>query len=45
MKWFKLMIVFIKVNNKNGWDDLLESFDLPASTSNGSLALKQTYLR
>jgi len=34
-----------RVNNKNGWDDLLESFDLPASTCNGSLALKQTYLR
>jgi len=34
-----------RVNNKNGWDDLLESFEVPASTANGSLALKQTYLR
>lgn len=34
-----------KVNSKDGWDDLLETFGLPPSTTNGSLSLKQTYLR
>jgi len=34
-----------RVNSKNAWDELLESFDLPTSTCNGSLAIKQTYLR
>eukprot|EP00090_Calanus_glacialis_P019014 TRINITY_DN2933_c0_g1_i1.p1 TRINITY_DN2933_c0_g1~~TRINITY_DN2933_c0_g1_i1.p1 ORF type:complete len:1649 (-),score=541.75 TRINITY_DN2933_c0_g1_i1:463-5409(-) len=34
-----------RVNNRNGWDELLESFDLQPSTVNGSLSLKQTYLR
>ena len=35
----------LQVNSRDGWDDLLETFDLPLSTSNGSLSLKQTYLR
>lgn len=34
-----------KVNSENKWEDLLESFNLSASTCNGSLALKQIYLR
>ena len=35
----------VKVNSNNGWEDLLESFELETGTTNGSLALKQTYLR
>jgi len=34
-----------KVNSRDGWDDLLSAFGLAASTTNGSLSLKQTYLR
>jgi len=34
-----------KVNSENKWEDLLESFNLSPSTCNGSLALKQIYLR
>jgi hypothetical protein len=35
----------LQVNGRDGWDDLLETFGLPASTTNGSLSLKQAYLR
>ena len=40
-----LILVYLQVNSRDGWDDLLETFGLPASTTNGSLSLKQTYLR
>ena len=33
------------MNRNDDWDDLLSSFGIDESTANGSLALKQTYLR
>jgi AT-rich interactive domain-containing protein 2 len=34
-----------KVNRKSAWDELLECFEIPDSTVNGAILLKQTYLR
>jgi len=34
-----------KVNRNDDWDDLLTSFGVDEATANGSLVLKQTYLR
>ena len=34
-----------KVNRKSAWEELLETFEIPDSTVNGAILLKQTYLR
>ncbi|XP_044750018.1 AT-rich interactive domain-containing protein 2 isoform X2 [Coccinella septempunctata] len=36
---------WLKVNSKNAWPDLLQHFNLPSKCVNGSIALKQIYLR
>ncbi|XP_072399216.1 uncharacterized protein Bap170 isoform X6 [Diabrotica undecimpunctata] len=36
---------WLRVNSKNTWSELLPVFKLPASCVNGSIALKQIYLR
>ncbi|KAK9875639.1 hypothetical protein WA026_009438 [Henosepilachna vigintioctopunctata] len=36
---------WLKVNSKNAWPDLLQHFHLPSKCVNGSIALKQVYLR
>ncbi|XP_018568229.1 AT-rich interactive domain-containing protein 2 isoform X2 [Anoplophora glabripennis] len=36
---------WIKVNSRNAWKDLLPSLKIPATCVNGSVALKQIYLR
>jgi AT-rich interactive domain-containing protein 2 len=36
---------WIKVNSKNGWSDVLDQLRLPKDCVNGSVALKQIYLR
>ena len=36
---------YYQVNRKSAWDELLESFEIPDSTVNGAILLKQTYLR
>ncbi|XP_022907233.1 AT-rich interactive domain-containing protein 2 isoform X2 [Onthophagus taurus] len=36
---------WIKVNSKNGWHELYEHFRVPGKCVNGSVALKQIYLR
>jgi len=36
---------FEKINRNDEWDELLTSFGIEEFTANGSLALKQTYLR
>ena len=39
-------IFITQVNAKNdSWEELLEHFDIPESTANGAILLKQTYLR
>ena len=35
----------LQVNRNDDWDDLLTSFGVDEATANGSLVLKQTYLR
>ncbi len=35
----------MQINRNDDWDDLLTSFGIEEATANGSLALKQTYLR
>ena len=35
----------MQVNRNSAWDELLETFDIPESTVNGAVLLKQTYLR
>ena len=34
-----------QVNRNSAWDELLETFEIPDSTVNGAILLKQTYLR
>ncbi|XP_030747201.1 AT-rich interactive domain-containing protein 2 isoform X3 [Sitophilus oryzae] len=36
---------WMKVNSKNSWSDFLPHFNVPTNTVNGSVALKQIYLR
>ncbi|CAG9819624.1 unnamed protein product [Phaedon cochleariae] len=36
---------WLRVNNKNSWSEILPSLNLPISCVNGSIGLKQTYLR
>jgi AT-rich interactive domain-containing protein 2 len=35
----------VQVNSKNGWSDVLDQLRLPKDCVNGSVALKQIYLR
>ena len=36
---------YLQINRNDEWEDLLNSFGIEEATANGSLALKQTYLR
>ena len=38
-------LLYSQVNKNDDWNDLLSSFGINEATANGSLALKQTYLR
>ena len=40
-----LSCLIFQINRNDEWDDLLTSFGIEEATANGSLALKQTYLR
>jgi len=35
----------LQINRNDEWEELLNSFGIEEATANGSLALKQTYLR
>ena len=36
---------YLQINRNDEWEELLNSFGIEEATANGSLALKQTYLR
>ena len=40
-----IFFLYLQVNRNDDWDDLLTSFGVDEATANGSLVLKQTYLR
>ena len=42
---FQIFRFLTQINRNDEWDDLLTSFGIDEATANGSLALKQTYLR